>query len=392
MLSQLTRPALLLSLTSLFIATGCGLFDDDPLPPVNYSDGFFTNFDSAVKSARAQETSAAEASRFRFLFADALDEGPGEDELACSGPTWEKVSTFLEIGLHTADVLDGVSDAEPNRVAMYEAAADVILRSDVAAVEDYNERVREMGRSEAQLASTGNLTWASLDLVLTLSEQTVVQRWIESEEWVEGHHERREGYYEDVWVPGYTDTYWQEGSCWDEWVGSDCESYWVDDYCWDEYVADGYWESYCAEYDEWGHCVYYDEYWVDEGYYETYCEPGYYEDVCWDVYETVCQEGQWVDYWVEGYWTQGPWIPGETYWVEGYWADTSGYRSVALLDEEAEILAQGVQVLLSRGEEAIGESCHEELDSALVAAASREGEEASETLRSAIMTCLELIE
>ncbi len=369
-------------------ASGCWLLEDDELPALDHSPGFFSDFDQTMDDASTLGSDAENARRLRRAFASYLGEGPSAGEAHATGRTWDKVSTFLEIGLRTADVLGEVQGADSNRVAMYTTAADRVLRSDYAALETWNDSVRDMGRSDAVLAPTGDLVWASLDLILSESEHAVVQRWVESGEWIEGHYERSEGHYEEVWVPGYYDTVWQDGSCWDEWIGTDCEGYWVEDECWDEWVDIGYWDSYCAEYDEWGYCVYYEEYYIDDGYWETYCEPGgYYED-CWDVYETVCEEGGWVEVWIDGYYTRGPWIPGETYWVEGYWEDTSGYCAVVLVEEETLILAEGINVVLELGPEVVGARCHADLESALLDSAESPVEEASQDLRNALRSCL----
>lgn len=376
---------LILVLTS---TTGCWLLEEEELPPLEHSPGFFADFDRQTDEALALSADAEKSRRLRRNFATFLTDGPGEQEDYATGATWDKLSTFLEIGLRTADVMADVEGAGENVVAMYQTAADRILRSDLAALETWNEQVRSMGRSDAVLEPTGDLVWASLDLILAQSEHAVVQRWMESGEWIEGHWARGEGHYEDVWVPGYYETVWQDGSCWDEWIGTDCESFWADDVCWDEWVDNGYWDSYCAEYDEWGYCVYYEEYYVDDGYWESYCEPGgYYED-CWDVYETVCEEGGWVEVWIDGYSTRGPWIPGETYWVEGYWEDTSGYRDVVLVEEETLILAEGIGVVLGLDTEVVGTRCYGELERALLESADSPPAEANQELRDALLSCL----
>lgn len=367
-----------------------GCFGTDELPPVDYSDGFFADFDRMVQEATAVEAPAEQAKQLRFGFASFRDDGPGPQEVVVTGHIWEKVSTFLQVGLRTADVMGEVDGAEQNRVDMYLEAAEVIRRSDTAAITAWNDRVVEMERPEERLELAGEHGRATLALVLAESEHAVVQVWVESGEWIEGHWERSDGYYEDVWVPGYWESVWQDGSCWDEYVGTDCETYWVDEACWEEWVDLGYWETSCDEYDAWGDCVSWSEYWVSDGYWEVVCDPGYWYEDCWDIYEEVCTEGQWVDVWIEGYYTQGPWIPGETYWVEGYWSDTSSYQPMVLLEQEAEILAEGVSIAVDLGSEILGEDCHSDLDAALADSSGEPAEQAGERLRQALLGCLDI--
>lgn len=379
-------PALILWLTILPVLTSCELRQD--LPPIEHSPGFFADFDRMVDDAMASGSEEAQAARLRMSYAKLLGEGAGEQETYAVGPTWDKIATFLEVGLRTADVMSDVEGAAPNRVAIYSAASDRVLRSDLVAIEAWNQQVRGMGRAEATLEPTGDLAWASLDLVLASSEQAVVQRWLESGEWIEGYYERSQGHYEEVWVPGYYEPVWQEGSCWEVYTGTECDTTWVDEYCYDEYVDDGYWESSCNEYDEWGDCVSWTDYWVDQGYWVSDCDPGYFIEECWDLYDLVCEDGQWVDLWVEGYSTRGPWIPGETYWVEGHWEDTSGYRAVVLVEEEARILVEGVSIVLDHGPEILGIECYEGLERALSRTSDLPMVDVGGALREAIWECL----
>ncbi len=385
--AAMARP-LAVSLLALPLLTGCFFTLEEEIPQVEHSPGFFSEFDAMIEHSMSCDSVEERTRRLRFGFAEALERGDDPLETVALGSTWSKVETFLKIGLRTADVMAGVEGAAQNREDMYLVAADRVQRSDFPAIEAYNREVAEMGLSDETLQPTGALVRESLDLVLSESEHAVVQRWVESGEWVEGHHERLEGHYEDVWVEGYWETVWQEGTCWEEYVGSDCDVYWVEGGCIDVYVEDGYWESDCDYYDEWGNCLSYTEYWVDLGYWDVVCDAGYYVEDCFDIYETVCEQGDWVDLWIQGFWTQGPWIPGETIWVEGYWRDTSGWQGIVLLQEEAAILSAGIDVILANIAESLDDECSTGLIEAQAAALQADSEVAGELLRDAIMECL----
>jgi len=358
------------------------------LPDIEYSPGFFAEFDQMMDETTARGSLDEQARTLDGEFAAYLEDGPGQDEVYAVGTTWEKVEAFLEIGLLSAEIMDPITGSERNQVDIFGNAADRVLRSDVAAIDAWNQTALDMGFNDAAQQITGDIVGESLYLVLTESEQAYRQVWVESSEWVEGYWARSEGYYEQLWVEGYYDVVWQDGACYDDYVGTDCDSYWVDDSCHDVWVDDGYWDTYCSYYDEWGNCIEWSDEWVDTGYYETYCDSGYYAEDCYDVYDTVCEEGQWVDVWVDGYYVQGAWIPGELYWVEGYWADTSGYQTMALPEQEAEILAAGIGIVTSLGPERVGEACFTELDEAVQVSSDLQPEVAAQTLRDAVLDCL----
>jgi hypothetical protein len=368
---------------------GCVFGSEKALPPVEYSAGFFVEFDQMVDATMARGSLDDQATTFRVEFARRLEEGPGPDEVVAVGPTWDKVEAFLSIGQLSAAVMAPVEGAVQSRVDIFGHAADRVLRSDTAAITGYNRKVRDMGFPEAtRIEPTGELVWESLYLVLTASEHATQDVWAESGTWVEGAWIRTEGYREELWVEGYYEPVWEDGACIDEYIGTQCDTVWVDETCDDVWIDDGYWESGCTAYDEEGYCVEWTDVWVDTGYYETQCDPAYSYESCTDMYETVCEPGQWVDVWVEGHSVEGAWIPGELVWVEGYWADTSGYQTVALPAEEAAILEAGISYVASFGPERVGEDCYVRLDEALAQSAGSPAESAVKLSRDAILACL----
>lgn len=385
-----------LSMLAVPLLGGCFIFgwgsdrenETQELPNVEYSRGFFTEFDQSVEDASVEDSTRNQAEFLREEFTRFVQEGPCQDETVAVGSTWDKVSIFMEIGLASAEVMETVRGAEQNQVDIFGHAADRVRRSDASAINDWNETVVDMGFSDSTMQTTGELVWESLYLVLTESEEAYEQVWVESSEWVEGYWARDQGYYEQLWVDGYYETLWQEGACYEVYAGTDCSGSYVEDSCYDVWVDGGYWDSYCSAYDDWGYCIAWDEYWVDDGYYETYCDSGYYYEDCYELYDTVCDQGQWVEIWVDGYYVQGAWVPGESYWVEGYWADTSGYQSQLLLEQEYEILAVGIELVLSIGQERVGEACHDGLDEALDESSDAPIENAGQLLRDAILVCL----
>lgn len=383
--------AVALSLASLGpVLTGCDIFGwgEPDLPPLVHSPGFFADFEQMVNDSLEAGSPAQQASALDAGFTEALEDGPDADETVAVGAIWTKVSAYLEIGLRTAAVMEGVAGAEQNRVTMLTSAADVVLRTDVPALRDWNQRVTDLGEADAAIAPTGDIVWTSLNLTLTEAEQTTVQVWVESGEWIDGYWERSPGYYLEIWVPGYYESVWQDGSCYDVYDHTECTTYWQDGYCYDEWIDAGYWDSACTAWDEWGNCVEWSDVWVDTGYYQTICDQGGYYDECIDVYQTVCEEGGWVDVWVEGYYTQGPWIPGETYWVEGYWADTSGYEPRVMVEEELEILREGVDVVLAFDPGVVSDGCRAGLQAALDDSAQAPLEGAGQIVRDAIISCM----
>lgn len=362
---------------------------DRELPPVEYSAGFFAAFDQRIDDTMSRGSLDDKARTLDVDFARSLDEGPGPKEVMAVGATWDKVEAFLSIGRLSAEVMAPIDGSEQSRVDIFQHAADRVLRSDTAAIAAWNRAVRDMGFDDAtRIEPTGELVWESLYLVLTGSEHAYQDVWVERGAWVEGSWVRTEGYQEQLWVDGYWDSTWQEGACTDEHVGTECETYSVEESCYDVWIDDGYWESYCSGYDEDGNCVEWTDAWVSTGYYETQCDPAYSYEECSDVYETTCEPGQWVDVWSEGHWVEGAWIPGELSWMEGYWADASGYRTIALPAEEAEILEAGIAYVASFGPERVGGDCYARLDEALAKSAGSPPEGAVKLSRDAILACL----
>lgn len=386
----------LLSALTVPLLGGCFIFgwgsDSDErsrsLPPVDHSPGFFAEFDQMVDDSRNTETSEEQALILSQGFTRFVDEEPCQEEAVAIGATRDMVLIFLEIGLSSAEVMESVRGSAQNRVDIFDHAADRVLRSDTPAIDSWNLLADDMGFRDEAMETTGDHGWESLYLVLTESEEAYEQMWVESSDWVEGFWARGEGYYEQLWVDGYYDMYWQEGACYDSYAGTDCGSSWVEGSCYDQWVDSGYWDSYCSAYDEWGYCVDWSEYWVDGGYYETYCDDGYYYEDCYDEYDTYCDPGQWVEVWVEGYSVQGAWVPGESYWVDGYWADTSGYQPRVLLEQEYEILANGIALVMTLSPAQVGESCQETLEEALNESSEAPLESAGQILKDAILVCL----
>jgi len=388
---HLGRVAVLALVAPTFLP-GCFLFgEEQELPSVEHSPGFFAELDGMVDRARSAPNAEQQARDLELGFNEALVAGARPDETVALGSTWTKVETFLEIGLRSSAVMEGVEGGETNRVEMLGVAAERALRCDFPAIEAYNDEVQSMGRSESILQRTGPIGRESLDLVLSESEYAQVQRWVESGQWVDGHYERLEGRYEQLWVDAYWETVWQEGSCWDEYLGDDCQTYWVEGTCYDVYVDNGYWDTVCDAYDAWGECLYSSDVWVDAGWWDTVCESGYYAEDCVGLYETVCQEGAWVDVLIDGYWTVGPWIPGQDVWVEGYWLDTSGWQWTMLLDEEAQILSAGIDVVLANVAGSLEPACLTQLAEARDGAEQIDAGGAGQMLRDAIMGCLVIL-
>ncbi|MRG90707.1 hypothetical protein [Polyangium spumosum] len=380
---------LLRSVPVLLVPLLGGCFVRGPLPPIEYSAGFFAAFDRMVDATLSRGTLEHQAQTFDVEFARRVDEGPGPGEVVAVGPTWEKVETFLSIGRLSAEIMAPIEGSAQNRVDMFTDAADRVLRSDVEALDLWNQKIGGMGYPDTErVEPTGELVWESLYLVLTESEHATQDIWVESGTWVEGAWIRTEGYYEELWVEGYYEPVWQDGGCWDEYVSTACETVWVEESCYDVWIEDGYWESVCTAIDEEGYCLEWTDVWVDAGYYETQCDPGYQAEQCTDFYETVCDPGQWVDVWVEGHWIEGAWIPGELVWMDGYWADTSSWQTVALPAEEAAILDAGISYVAAFGPERVGADCYSRLDAALVSAAESPPESAVMLSREAILACL----
>ncbi|MDI1451690.1 hypothetical protein [Polyangium sp. 6x1] len=366
--------------------SGCGGHRE--LPPVEYSEGFFAAFDQMIDETMSRGSLDDQARTLDIEFARRVDEGPGLEEVVAVGATWEKVETFLSIGLLSAEIMAPIEGSAQSRVDMFEHAADRVLRSDTTALVAWNRTVRDMGFSERK-EPTGEIVWESLYLVLGESEHAYQDVWVESGTWVEGSWVHTDGYYEQLWIDGYYESVWQEGACSDAYVGTECDTYYVEESCYDVWIDEGYWESTCSAYDEEGNCVEWSDAWVSTGgYYETECDPAYSYEECTDVYETVCEPGEWLDTWIEGHWIEGAWIPGELVWVEGYWSDTSGYRTVALPVQEAEILDAGITYVASFGPERVGDDCYARLDEALVQSAESPPESDVKLSRDAILACL----
>jgi hypothetical protein len=269
-------------------------------------------------------------------------------------------------------------------VDIFADAADRVLRSDYVAITSWNQSVH----SAETIRPTAEIVWESLYLVLTESEHAERHVSTAEGEWVEGHWTRGVGAHKNLWVKGYYESVWQEETCRDEYIGTECASYWVEPSCTDVWIDDGYWESTCSGYDDDGNCVEWTDEWVDLGYYDTQCVDGYYAEQCANVYQTVCDPGYWNDIWIAAHTVEGAWIPGEISWVEGRQADAAGERVEALPEQEAAILALGIEYVTSFGPDYVQGICFAELDAARTAFTVEAPENSIKTSRNAILHCL----
>lgn len=366
---------------------GC-IAGDQQLPSFSHSPGFFVSFHRMVEDSKSLGPVDKQASALRSGFALHAKNGPSFDEAYAAGPTWDKVRSFLDIGLIAGDVMAPIEGSSQNRVDIFLDAADRVHRSDFVAITAWNQQALDMGFAEETIEHTGEIVWESLYLVLSESEHAERQVHVEKGNWVDGYWTRAKGHYKNLWMDGYNETIWREGSCRDEYVGTECSSYWVPEACYDVWVDDGYYDTYCSAYDEDGNCVEWTEEWVSTGYYETQCDPGYYQEECVDVYQTVCDPGQWIDVWIDGRYVPNAWIPGDLEWVEGHVADAPADLTVVFVPEEAAILAQGIEYVASFGPEWVKGDCLTRLDDAVAAYTIDPPETSIKTSRDAILYCI----
>lgn len=363
---------------------GCGLGDSQP-SPVNYSPGFFATFDHMVDSTMAQQgLPDAKATTFTSEFVSRVEQGPNADEVHAVGSTWDKVRSFLDIGLISSDIMATVNDSAQSRVDIFADASDRVLRSDYLAITSWNQSVS----TAEQMLPTADIVWESLYLVLT--ESAHAQRKVQTAKgtWVDGYWMRIAEFKRDLWVNDYYQTIWKEPTCYDEYVKTDCISYWVEETCTDVWIDDGYWESTCTGYDENDSCVEWTDVWVSTGYYETQCVAGHYEEQCTDIYQTVCNPGHWDDILIGAHPVRGAPIPGELAWVLPHEAQAAGERIEVLPEQEAAILGLGIEYVLSFGPAYVQGSCRTQLEAAHLAYAEQTPEKSITTSRQAILHCL----
>lgn len=372
-----------LSLLVVPFLGACVAFDSQP-PPVDYSSGFFADFDRMVDDTMTQKSAEGKASTFVSEFTWRVNEGPSAAEVHAVGSTWDKVRAFLDIGLLSAEVMATVNDSAHPRVDIFSDAADRVLRSDYVAVTSWNQNVD----TKDQLRPTTEIVWESLYLVLT--ESAHAQRTVSTPKGasVEGHWTRTAESRKNLWVNGYNQTVWHDEVCRDEYVGTECTTVWVPETCTDVWIEDGYWESTCTAYDDDGNCVEWTDVWVDTGYYETQCVEGYYAEECTDVYQMVCDPGYWEDIYIAAHTIDGVLIPGDISWVDAHVAEAAAERIEVLPEQEAAILALGIEYVLSFGPDYVKGSCSTELTAATEAFSTKPPEESIKTSRNAIMYCL----
>jgi hypothetical protein len=370
-----------LSLLVVPFVSGC---IDSPPPPIDYSPGFFDSFDIMVDNTNARGTDDTKATTFAAEFNRRVNDGPSPVELYAVGPTWDKVRAFLDIGILSAEVMATVNDSAHPRVDIFADAADRVLRSDYVAITSWNQSVD----SQMTIQPTAEIVWESLYLVLTESGHAERKVSTAKGEWVEGYWTRGPDEYKSFWVPGYYESVWRDGTCRDNYVRTDCSSYWVPETCSDVWIDDGYWESYCSGYDDNGDCVEWTDEWVDTGYYESQCAAEQYVEDCTDVYQTVCDPGQWLDIWIAAHRVEGAAIPGRLSWVEKHLAEAASERFEALPEQEATILALGIEYVLSFGPDYVQGTCFTNLEAARSSYDVETPEVSIKASRDAIVQCL----
>ncbi len=372
-----------LSLLAIPLLGGCFLGDSQP-QAVSYSAGFFGAFDLMVDDTMARGSEEVKATTFTTEFTSRVNQGPSWDEVHAVGSTWDKVRAFLDIGLLSAEVMATVNDSAHPRVDIFTDAADWVLRSDYQAITSWNQYVS----SQEQLRPTTEIVWESLYLVLTQSANAQRKIPTAKGESVEGHWTRTAGSRRDLWVNGYNQTVWHDETCYDEYVGTECTTYWVEESCTEVWIDDGYWDTVCSAYDEDDNCVELTDEWVDTSYSETQCVEGYYEEQCVDMYQTVCDPAYWEDIYITAHTVEGAWIPGGLSWVEPYQADAASERVEVLPEQEATILALGIEYVLSFGPDYVQGPCLTELEAAHEAVKAQASEDSINTSRAAILYCL----
>lgn len=372
-----------LSLLVVPFLGGCFAFDSEP-PPIDYSPGFFESFERMVDNTNARGTDETKAATFDTEFNRRVNDGPSQDELYAVGPTWDKVRAFLDIGILSAEVMATVNDSAHPRVDIFTDAADRVLRSDYVAITSWNQYVD----SEMAIQPAAEIVWESLHLILT--ESAHAERLVSTTkgEWVEGHWTRGPATKKNLWVNGYNESVWRDGSCHDDYVRTECSTYWVSESCTDVWIDDGYWESTCTGYDDDGNCAEWTDEWVDTGYYQTECVPGQYVEECTDIYQTVCDPGKWLDIWIPAHSVEGVSIPGQLSWVEEHLAEAPSERFEALPEQEAAILALGIEYVLSFGPDYAQGTCFKNLEAARASFDVEAADVSIKTSREAILHCL----
>ncbi len=375
--------SLLRHLSLLVVPFVGGCFNSQP-SSIDYSPGFFDSFDLMVDNTQARGTDETKAATFTTEFNRRVNDGPSQDELYAVGPTWDKVRSFLDIGILSAEVMATVNDSAHPRVDIFADAADRVLRSDYVAITSWNQSVD----SQQTIQPTAEIVWESLYLVLT--ESAHAERLVSTTkgEWVEGYWTRGPEAHKDLWVNGYYESVWQNGSCYDKFVSTECSSYWMPESCTDVWIDDGYWESTCTGYDEDGNCVELTDEWVDTGYNETQCVAEQYVEECTDIYQSVCDPGKWLDVWIAAHSVQGVSIPGELSWVEQHLAEAPSERFEALPEQESAILALGIEYVLSFGPAFVQGTCRTNLEAARSTFDVETPEVSIKTSRDAILHCL----
>lgn len=372
-----------LSVVLIPLLGACSPVDSKP-GPFDYSPGFFSTFAQTMETTAASGTAETQATTLTNEFERQVNAGPNADELYAVAGTWDKVRAFLDIGLVSAEVMASVDDSAQHRVDIYSDAADWVLRSDFVAITAWNQRVHEA----YQIRPTAEIVWESLHLVLTESGHAQRKIPVVKGEAVDGYWTRTATQSRDLWVNGHYEPVWRAGTCSDYYVGTSCSSVWVSESCTDVWIDDGYWQSTCTGYDEDNNCVEWTDEWVDTGYYEAQCVEAHYEDQCTDVYETVCESGKWEDVWIEPHAVKGASIPGELAWVVPHEATADGERVEVLPDQEAAILALGIEYVASYGPQFVEGNCATELEKARNAFNTETSEKSIQTSRQAILHCL----
>jgi|GEM_PF-5009428 len=368
---------------------GACIAGDQSLPPFTHSPGFFAAFQRMVDDAKPQGSADKQAVVLDTGFRHFATDTPDPHEVYAAGPTWDKVLTFMDIGILSAEIMAPVAESAQNRVDIFADAADRVLRSDYSAITAWNQQARDMGFADQTIQPTAEMVWEALYLVLTESEHTERQVHLQKGNWVDGYFVHKEPTTKVLWVDGYNETVWQEGTCRDEYVGTECTSYWVDESCSDVWIDDGYWDSTCSAYDDQGECIEWTDEWVSTGYYETQCTPAYVQEDCVDVYQTICESGRWVDVWIDGHYVENARIPGDLEWVEGHVVDAAGLVMVARPEQEAAILAKGIEYVASFGPEWVKADCLPSLQSAVATAKTDPVDVSVQASKGAILQCLD---
>jgi hypothetical protein len=372
-----------LSLLVVPFLGGCFVVDSQP-SPINHSPGFFAEFDRMVTDTMVRGNADEKASIFVGEYTRRADDGPHLDEVYAAGPTWDKVQAFLDIGIVSAEVMASVNDTAHHRVDIFADASDRVLRSDYVAITSWNQSVSD----KYTMQPTTEIVWESLYLVLVESAHAERSVATAKGEWIEGHWMRGADLHKNLWVNDYYESVWHDGTCHDDFVRSDCISTWIPEICTDVWIDDGYWDTTCSSYDSDGNCVEWTDTWVDTGYYETQCTAAYYAEECTDIYQTVCDAGQWQDIAIAAHAVDGVRIPGENTWIERRQVDVATEWKEALPEQEAAILALGIEYVASFGPNYVQPTCLKELDAARAAFNVEAPQDSIKISRNAILQCM----